>query len=85
MTDAFKDNQSNQRLELEFNEKTVYADYRREGDDLYITYVYAPPELRGSGAANALMKEIVRFSEKEGLKIVPICGYAKQWMERFAK
>lgn len=59
-----------------------YADYRKEGDTLYIKYVFAPPELRGSGAAGRLMDGVTAFARAENLKIVPICGYAASWLRK---
>lgn len=85
MEEGFKNNQSDQRFEMSFNDKIAYANYRQDGQKLFIDYVFAPPELRGTGAANALMKKISKYAEDEGLKLVPVCGYAKHWMERFAK
>ncbi|TAL27209.1 MAG: hypothetical protein EPN97_17660 [Alphaproteobacteria bacterium] len=43
------------------------ADYRREGSTLFIDYVEAPPELRGTGAAGKLMEEIMAFAAREKL------------------
>lgn len=60
----------------------AYADYRKEDGTLYIKYVFAPPELRGSGAAGRLMDGVVTFARAEKLKIVPICGYAASWLRK---
>lgn len=60
----------------------AHADYRREGDRLYIDYVFAPPELRGSGAAGRLMQGIMERVQAQGLKVVPVCGYAAAWLKK---
>lgn len=80
--DSFSDNKAKSRFELKVGEAFAYADYRREGQTLFIDYVEAPPELRGTGAAGKLMAEIVAAAGKEKLEIVPICSYAVHWLAR---
>ncbi len=71
-----------QRFEMPVEGLVTFANYRIEGRKLWIDYVEAPPELRGSGVAGRLMQEILRYAEAEGLSIVPICGYAAAWLAR---
>ena len=77
-----KDNQEQSRFENEVEGRIVFANYRREGNVVSITYVEAPPELRGSGAAGALMQDIVDDARAKGYKLYPICGYAVSWLRR---
>jgi predicted GNAT family acetyltransferase len=84
MTSPFTDNMPKGRFEYTLNGLTVFANYRRDGSTLYIDYVEAPPELRGTGAAGNLMQHIVDLAQKESLKVVPICGYAAAWISRYA-
>lgn len=77
-----KDNTLEHRFELEENDHTVFADYRRDGDTLYISHVEAPPPLRGTGAAGRLMQHIADMAHQEKLTIVPMCSYAAAWLQR---
>ena len=70
------------RYEMDEQGMTTYADYRRQGERLYIDYVFAPVALRGTGASDRLMKAIGAQAKAEGLKITPICGYAATWLKR---
>jgi hypothetical protein len=79
-----KNNQEKNRYELEIEGFIVFADYRLEGKTLYINHVEAPQELRGKGAAGKLMQEIADYAREQNLKIVPICGYAANWLQRHA-
>lgn len=85
MTDPFTDNIRKNRFEYSLNDAVAFANYRREGSTLYIDYVEAPPELRGTGAAGKLMQQIMNFAQKEKLNVVPICGYAASWMAQHNK
>ena len=70
------------RYEMDEQGLTSYADYRLQGDRLYLDYVFAPPALRGAGAAGRLMAALAADARERGLKITPICGYAAAWLRR---
>ncbi|BEV11714.1 N-acetyltransferase [Asticcacaulis sp. DW145] len=76
------DNATESRFELTRDGHTAYADYHLNGEVLNIDYVFAPPELRGTGAAGDLMKGITAHARATGLKVHPICGYAAAWLKR---
>lgn len=80
--DIFKNNTAQSRYELHVGAHVAYASYRRTNQTLYIDYVEAPPELRGTGAAGQLMSRIVDDAKALHLDIVPICGYAAAWLRR---
>jgi len=77
-----KNNAKLSRYEMEFDGQITYANYRLEKNLLYIDYVFAPEELRGSGAAGKLMEEICQMAREQKLKITPICSYAALWLRR---
>ena len=67
---------------MEIDGHVAYANYRIDGEIINIDYVFAPEELRGSGAAGKLMEEIARMARDKKMKILPICGYASVWLRR---
>lgn len=77
-----KNNKELSRYELEVDGHIAYANYRIDANILNIDYVFAPEELRGTGAAGKLMEEIAQMAQKEKMKIIPICGYAAVWMRK---
>jgi predicted GNAT family acetyltransferase len=79
---GFRDNPDRRRFELDVNGQVAFANYRRENSALLITHVEAPPPLRGTGTAGRLMQGVVDLARAEGLKIVPLCGYASAWIRR---
>jgi len=70
------------RYEMDEQGQTSWADYRLQGERLYIDHVESPPALRGTGAAGRLMKALAQDARNRGLKITPICGYAAAWLRR---
>ncbi len=78
------DNAAAARFEMREDGEIVFADYRRNGDQLIIDHVEAPPRLRGTGAAGRLMRAIADRARSAGLTILPLCGYAASWLRRSA-
>lgn len=70
------------RYEMDEEGLTSYADYRRQGDTLYIDYVFSPIPLRGTGASGRLMAALAADAKAKNLRITPICGYAAAWLRR---
>jgi predicted GNAT family acetyltransferase len=80
--DAPKLRDTGSRYEMDEQGLTSWADYRRDGDRLYIDHVEAPVPLRGTGASGRLMAALSADARANGLKITPICGYAAAWLRR---
>jgi len=76
------DNRARNRFELVEEGELAFADYRREPGRLVIPYVEAAPALRGGGAAGRLMEGVLATARAEGLKVVPLCGYAAAYIRR---
>ena len=77
-----KDNLALGRFEMIEQGQTVFADYRRDANRLFIDHVEAPPALRGTGAAGRFMEALVAAAQAEGATLVPICSYAVDWLRR---
>lgn len=70
------------RYEMDEQGLTSWADYRRQGERLFIDHVETPPELRGTGAAGRLMAALAADARAKNLRITPICSYAAAWLRR---
>jgi uncharacterized protein len=76
------DNKQASRFELEENGLKVWAEYRLRDGKYLIPHVEAELPLRGTGAADRLMQEVVEHARIRQLVIVPRCSYALAWFER---
>lgn len=81
----FRDNRDLQRYEWTENGLTAFAEYRRSGDHVTIPHVEAPLPLRGTGAADRLMRAVANNARKQGLTIAPLCSYACAWFRRHSE
>ena len=58
------------------------AEYRRADGVLAITHTEVAPELGGRGIAGALMQAVLAHASANGLKVRPLCSYARSYMQR---
>ena len=77
-----RDNRQLQRFELPVKDEIVFADYRRQPGRLVITHVESPVALRGAGHASRLMRGVADEARAEQVKVLPLCGYARAWLQR---
>jgi uncharacterized protein len=79
---SVRDNRELQRFELPVDGQVVFANYRRQPGRLMITHVEAPVALRGAGHASDLMRGVAEEARAEQVKVLPLCSYARAWMQR---
>ena len=62
--------------------REAVADYRRDGDTLQIVHTEVPREFQGRGIAAALIAEVLAYAGAQGLNVMPVCSYARVYMQR---
>jgi predicted GNAT family acetyltransferase len=62
--------------------QTCIADYRLAGDVMAIVHTEVAPSLQGRGIAGALVRAALDYAGKNGLKVRPLCSYARVYMQR---
>ena len=70
------------RFAVTIGGREAVADYRRAGDTLQIVHTEVPREFQGRGIAAALVAELLAYARAEGLSVMPICSYARAYMQR---
>ena len=58
------------------------ADYRLDAGVMFITHTEVPPRLAGRGIAAALTRAALDHARAQGLKVNPLCSYARAYMRR---
>ncbi|HKY18263.1 MAG TPA: GNAT family N-acetyltransferase [Rhizomicrobium sp.] len=76
------DNSAQSRFERTENGLMAWAEYRIRDGKHQIFHVEADPSLRGTGAADRLMQDIVEQARSHQLVLVPRCSYARAWFAR---
>ena len=84
MSDAppVTDNQAQSRFELRADGHLAELLYRRNGNRLVLIHTEVPPELEGRGIGGALVMAAAGRAAREGMTLVPLCPFARGWLER---
>jgi predicted GNAT family acetyltransferase len=84
MTDASRvtDDQADSRFELVVDGTVAELVYRRRADRLVLTHTGVPAELAGHGIGGQLVQAAVERAIRDHLTVVPLCPFARHWLER---
>jgi uncharacterized protein len=78
------DNQAESRFELDTDGHVAELMYRRNGKRLVLIHTDVPVELEGRGIGGRLVVAAIDRAAREGLTVVPLCPFARSWLERHA-
>jgi predicted GNAT family acetyltransferase len=76
------DNPAESRFELWVDGRLAELPYRRNGKRLVLIHTEVPEELEGRGLGGALVAAAVDHAAREGMTVVPLCPFARGWLER---
>ncbi|MEO3888049.1 GNAT family N-acetyltransferase [Nonomuraea sp. B5E05] len=77
------DNPTESRFEIHVDGKVAgFADYRLLPTKIVFTHTEVLPEFQGQGLAGKLTGHALQMSADTGLRIVPLCPYVAQYIER---
>lgn len=83
-TPQVTDNQAASRFEVAVDGQLAELQYRRHGQRFVLVHTGVPPELEGRGLGSALVAAAVERAAREGLTVVPLCPFARNWLTRHA-
>jgi predicted GNAT family acetyltransferase len=75
-------NATAQRYETTVDGHLSVCEYELEGARMVFTHTLVPPELRGRGVAEKLVRAALADARTAGRKIVPACAYVAKFVER---
>jgi len=76
------DNQAASRFELHADGQLAELPYRRNGNRLVLIHTEVPQQLEGRGIGSALVLAAIERAERDGMTVVPLCPFARGWLER---
>jgi predicted GNAT family acetyltransferase len=76
------DDHDESRFELEIDGAVAELVYRRRAARLILIHTGVPATLAGRGIGGRLVRAAVERAAKERLTVVPLCPFARDWLER---
>lgn len=80
--EAIVDESERSRLVLRQDGLEAELVYRRRGDRFVLVHTGVPEPLEGHGLGGRLVRRAVDLARAEDLTVVPLCPYARAWLER---
>lgn len=84
-TGAVQHNVEESRFEMTVDGRLCVADYRLRDGEMVMTHTFVPPELRGRGIAEKLVRAALDHAQREHLRVVPACSYVDVFIRRHAE
>ena len=75
-------NTAESRYEVTFDGRLSVCEYVMEGGRLMFTHTFVPPELRGRGIAEKLVRTALDDARAAGRAVVPACSYVDVFIQR---
>lgn len=76
------DNPGESRFELRAGGRLAELRYRVNGHRLVLIHTEVPAELEGRGLGGQLVRAAVDRAVRDGMTVVPMCPFARGWLER---
>ncbi len=75
-------NEAENRFEAMVEGHLALAAYEPTEGALVLNHTFVPPELRGRGVAEKLVRAALAHASREGLRVVPACSYVDAFIRR---
>lgn len=75
-------NAAEHRFEALVDGRLSVADYTLRDREMIMTHTFTPPELRGRGIAEKLVRAALEHARAEKLQVVPACSYVDIFIQR---
>ena len=79
---AAEHNETASRYEARVDGHLSVAAYELDGPRMVFTHTVVPPELRGRGIAEQLVRRALADARLAGRRVVPACSYVAKFIER---
>ena len=76
-----RNNEDENRYELEVDGHLAIAEYRLRPGRIVFTHTEVPDALEGRGIGKRLIKAALDDVRRQGLKVVPICPFVKHYID----
>ena len=83
MAATVTDNDAASRWEARLEGQVVgYAAYEKQPGTVTLTHTVVDPAQEGHGLGGQLVRAALDDARAQGLRVVPVCAYARSWLDR---
>ena len=79
---AVTDNQDESQLQIRADGELAELAYRTRAGRLILVHTEVPDALSGRGLGGELVRAAIRKASAGGMTVVPLCPFARSWLER---
>lgn len=72
----------NNRFVININGLESFVEYSLYENVMDLYHTYTPPQLRGKGLAEKVVRAAIEYAKKNKLKVIPSCSYVAVFMQR---
>lgn len=72
----------NNRFVISINGLESFVEYSVYENALDLYHTYTPPELRGKGLAEKVVRAAIEYAKENNLKVIPSCSYVAVFLQR---
>jgi len=76
------DNPDKRRFEAQVGEHTVFIDYIRAKDAVFLTHTEVPTALEGQGIGGELVRQTLEILKADGDALAPLCPFVAAYLKR---
>lgn len=70
------------RFQIDVDGYFAFIDFKETKDRIALIHTESAPELKGTGAAAAVVEKTLAFIEKDGRKLMPYCPYVFAYIKK---
>lgn len=75
-------NEEKRRFEIAINGKYTFTNYGEFGNQIALVHTETDPELKGKGAASALVEKTLDYLEKNNIQLLPFCPFVFAYIKK---
>ncbi len=75
-------NEAEKRFEIEVDKHYAFINYEEADHQIALVHTEADPQLKGTGAAAAVVEKTLEYIKKTGKKVLPFCPYIFAYIKK---
>lgn len=72
----------NNRFVIYIDGAEAFVEYSLSGHVIELYHTYTPPQLRGRGLAEKVVRAALEYAKENKLKVIPSCSYVAVFLQR---